>query len=144
MGSEVTTELVKLGALAVAGLLSLALNAIRKKWNLDAEGSKVGAATVLAGDVLSDLLLFMAPEVALKLADGKIDEAEADDLWAKMKAHLGETGLAKLEAWTGHDLDGLKKWLLTKLGAKAVSAKTVGLGPFFMSPEMAKRQQETK
>lgn len=99
------------------------------------------AALASADEILSDLVVQLAPEIAKDLADGKIDDDEAKGLLDTAKALLGTKGLEALGKVLGLDTSGVESWLANKLGASAAVKQATGLPPFYASPEMSAKMK---
>lgn len=137
---DTTAQLVNCAAALVGLAITWATLAIRKHYAAKTETMLDDRAIDLAGQVLSDLTVQLAPTIAKDLADGKIDEKERAELLAQAEKYLGEAGLERLGKALGLDLGGVKDWLAMKLGAKAsVMAQPEKLGAFMASPELSRK-----
>lgn len=133
-------ELAVYGVMTALSLLAAwALAAIRKKYAAETKTTLDEKAIDLVDDVLADLMLQLSPAVAVALADGTLDDAERKRLLATIESILGTAGLERLKKATGFDAAGVLEWLKLKMGAKAVTAKAEGLGPFMASEAYSAR-----
>ncbi len=144
MSPDVTEQIVNVVGSLVALLIGWAALAIRKKYAVDTKTTLDDRAIDFAEGVLADLVLQLAPDIATALSDGRVTQEEADRLFERVRVILGTSGFDRLQAATGLDLTAFKAWLLSRIGVKVAAAKAEGLGPFFASPEMSRRMQETK